>query len=52
MASVTHTWSREAVLARDDFTPNALINATAGQDRFRTWQAKIHATIEPAAGIS
>ena len=47
MASVTHTWSREAVFASGtDFTPNALINATGDQDRFRTWQAKVHATID------
>ena len=46
MASVTHTWSREAVLGSgSDFTPNALINATGSQDRFRTWQAKVNGTI-------
>jgi hypothetical protein len=46
MGSVTHTWSREAVLGSgNDFTPNALINATGNQDYFRTWQAKLNATI-------
>jgi hypothetical protein len=47
LASVTHTWSREAALgAGNDFTPNALINATGFQDRFRTWQAKVNGTIQ------
>ncbi|MGZ8819084.1 MAG: outer membrane beta-barrel protein, partial [Mycobacterium sp.] len=46
MASITHTWTREAVLGSgSDFTPNALINATGYQDRFRTWQAKVNGTI-------
>jgi len=46
MASVTHTWSREAVLGSgNDFTPNAQIHATGNQDYFRTWQAKLNATI-------
>ena len=46
LASFTHTWSQEAALGTgNDFTPNALINSTRGQDRFRTWQAKLNATI-------
>lgn len=46
LASVTHTWSREAALGvGNDFTPNALINATGFQDRFTTWQAKVNGTV-------
>ena len=46
LASFAETWSREAALAPgNDFTPNALINATGSQDRFTTWQAKLHATV-------
>ena len=46
LASFTQTWSREAALGTgNDFTPNALIGATHNQDRFRTWQAKLHGTI-------
>lgn len=46
LASVAHTWSREAALGSgNDFTPNALINSTGYQDHFRTWQAKISSTI-------
>lgn len=46
LASFTHTWSREAALGTaNDFTPNALINASKSQDRFRTWQAKLNATV-------
>lgn len=42
LASFTHTWSREPALAGgNDFTPNALINATGTHDHFRTWQAKV-----------
>jgi hypothetical protein len=45
-ASFTHTWSREAGLGTgNDFTPNALINASGNQDRFRTWQAKLNAVV-------
>ena len=46
LASFTETWSHEAALGTgNDFTPNALINATRNQDRFRTWQAKLNGTI-------
>ena len=46
LASFTHTWAREAALGTgNDFTPNALINSVGTQDRFRTWQAKVHGTI-------
>ena len=46
LASFTETWSHEAALGTgDDFTPNALINTVRGQDRFRTWQAKLHGTV-------
>jgi hypothetical protein len=46
LASFTETWSHEAGLGPgNDFTPNALINTTSGQDRFRTWQAKLNGTI-------
>ena len=46
LASFTETWSHEAALGTgNDFTPNALINATGNQDRFRTWQAKLNGTI-------
>ena len=52
LASFTHTWSREAALgAGNDFTPNALINAAAGQDRFRTWQAKLNGTVDLPRGF-
>jgi hypothetical protein len=29
----------------NDFTPNALINATSSQVRFTTWQAKLHGSL-------
>ena len=46
LASVTHTWNREAALGvGNDFTPNALINATGDQLRFTTWQAKLHGIV-------
>ena len=46
LASFTHTWTREAALGTgNDFTPNALINASGSQDRFRTWQAKLNANV-------
>jgi len=46
LASFTETWSHEAALgAGNDFTPNALINATSNQVRFTTWQAKLHSTV-------
>jgi len=46
LASFTKTWVREAALGMgNDFTPNALINTTANQDRYTTWQAKMHATV-------
>jgi hypothetical protein len=35
----------------NDFTPNALIGATHNQDRFRTWQAKLHGTINLRWGL-
>ena len=39
------TWNREAALGTgNDFTPNALINATEAI-RFTTWQAKLYTTI-------
>ena len=46
LASFTETWSRQAALGMgNDFTPNALINATRNQDRFMTWQAKLNGTM-------
>ena len=46
LASFTHTWHRETVLGSGtDFTPNALVHTTAGQDRFTTWQGKLDATL-------
>jgi hypothetical protein len=46
LASFTETWSHEAALGTgNDFTPNALINATRNQDRFTTWQAKLNGTV-------
>jgi len=46
LASFAKTWNREAAVGPgNDFTPNALINATGSQDRFTTWQAKLHATV-------
>jgi len=52
LASFTETWSREAALGTgNDFTPNALINSTAGQDRFKTWQAKVNGTMNLRWGL-
>jgi hypothetical protein len=52
LASLTHTWSREAALGTgNDFTPNALINAVGSQDRFRTWQAKFNGTMSLPWGL-
>ena len=46
LASFAETWNREAALGSgNDFTPNALINTVNGQDRFTTWQAKLHGTV-------
>ena len=46
LGSFAKTWNREAAVGPgNDFTPNALINATGSQDRFTTWQAKLHATV-------
>ena len=46
LASFTHTWNHEAALGTgNDFTPNALINAAGSQVHFRTWQAKLYATM-------
>jgi hypothetical protein len=46
LASFTRTWNREAALGvGNDFTPNALINATGTQLRFTTWQAKLNGTL-------
>jgi hypothetical protein len=47
LASFTHTWSHESALgAGSDFTPNARIHSSDGQDRFTTWQAKVNGTID------
>jgi hypothetical protein len=52
LASITHTWSREAVFGSgNEFSPNALINATGYQDRFRTWQVKLNGTIHLPADV-
>ena len=52
LASFTHTWSHEAAFGTgNDFTPNALINTTRGQDRFRTWQAKLNGTMNMGWGF-
>lgn len=52
LASFAKTWSREASLgAGSAFTPNALINSEDGQDRFTTWQAKLHGTLDLPAGL-
>ena len=52
LASFTHTWSHEAALGTgNDFTPNALINSTATQDRFRTWQARVNGTMDLPFGF-
>jgi hypothetical protein len=46
LASFTETWNHEAALGTgNDFTPNALINASGSQVRFRTWQAKLNGTM-------
>jgi hypothetical protein len=52
LASFAATWSREASLgAGTSFTPNSLINADGGQDRFKTWQAKVNGTIALPVGF-
>ena len=52
LASVTHTWSREASLGSgNDFTPNALINAAGYHDRYRTWQVKASGTMTLPLGV-
>ena len=52
LASFTRTWNREAALGTgNDFTPNALVNATGNQLRFTTWQAKLHATVNLPADV-
>jgi len=51
-ASFTTTWHHEAALGTgSDFTPNTLINATGGQNRFRTWQAKLNGTMSFPWGV-
>jgi hypothetical protein len=52
LASFTRTWNRQAALGiGNDFTPNALINATGNQLRFTTWQAKLHGTVNLPADL-
>ena len=52
LASVTRTWNREAALGTgNDFTPNALINATENQLRFTTWQAKLYGSVNLPADV-
>jgi len=52
LASFTETWNREAALGTgNDFTPNALINATGSQLRFTTWQAKLHGAFNLPVGF-
>jgi hypothetical protein len=52
LASFAETWSREAALgAGGSFTPNSLINSQGGQDRFTTWQAKLHSTMDLPLGL-
>jgi hypothetical protein len=46
-ASVSHTWHREPALgAGNDFTPNALVNATQSRLHFTTWQSKVNASVD------
>ncbi|HEY2431410.1 MAG TPA: carboxypeptidase regulatory-like domain-containing protein [Vicinamibacterales bacterium] len=52
LASFTETWSHEAALGTgNDFTPNALINASGTQVRFKTWQAKLNGTVNLPWGL-
>ena len=52
LASFAKTWSHEASLgAGSSFTPNAIINAEGGQDRFTTWQAKVNGTVDLPMGF-
>jgi hypothetical protein len=52
LASYTRTWTYEAALGSgNNFSPNALINTIDAQDRFTTWQAKLHAAIALPWGL-
>jgi outer membrane receptor protein involved in Fe transport len=46
LASVAETWSHETNLAGGaSFTPNALINTDDARNMFKTWQAKVNASV-------
>ncbi len=46
-ASFANTWSHETALGTGgSYTPNALINAEDGRNKFTTWQAKFTSTVE------
>jgi hypothetical protein len=52
LASFTETWSHEAALgAGSGFTPNSYLNSEDGQDRFKTWQAKLNGTMNLPLGL-
>jgi hypothetical protein len=46
LASFAETWSRATNLGTGvNFTPNQLINTDDGRNKTKTWQAKVHATL-------
>lgn len=46
LATFAETWSHESALGTGtSYTPNALINAEDGRNKFKTWQAKVTATM-------
>jgi hypothetical protein len=52
LASFAHTWSADAALgAGSGYTPNAFINADGDQQKYTTWQAKVHATFDLVADL-
>ena len=52
LASFAETWSREVALGTGAaFTPNSLVNADKGQDRYKTWQAKVNGTVMLPIGL-
>ena len=52
LASFAETWSHETNIGGGAaFTPNALINTDDGLNKFKTWQAKVNATVRLGGGV-
>ncbi len=52
MASLAETWNHVAALGTGtSFTPNALINTANSKNNYRTWQAKLSATLLLPKGV-